>query len=429
MRERVYEGLRKAGMPEDEGRRLSIVVLPFENLSGDVKQDYLADALTDELTTALARIPGSFVIARNTAFTYKGKPVDAKAIGKELGVRYVLEGSVQPTGNQARVNAQLIDADSGAHIWADQFDTARADLLQTQDEIVTHLAHAMEVQLTEAAATRLKRTPTANPDAEDLALQCGAGAEKGGYAGKEAEAAYRLCEQALAIDPDNVRALVWLAVGSLVSAVKSLSPDPKAAYERADQLVSRALALAPNSASAHSVKGYILAYQGRHDEGVVEQERALALDPSYVAAYSSLCATYLEIGQFEKSIDNCDKALRLSPHDPGLAGFLGPRAQDYFMLKQYDQAVEWARRTIAIDLHFPLPYFDLIAALAMAGHVAEAREALQRYLALNPKWPRTIASWEKFTAPYSGLQFASPRDREKLDRHFDGLRKAGMPEQ
>ena len=141
--------------------RLSIVVLPFANLSGDPAQDYLADALTDELTTALARIRDSFVIARNTAFTYKGKPVDAKAIGKDLGVRYVLEGSVLPSGNQVRVNAQLIDADSGAHLWAEQFDTPRADLLQMQDEIVTHLARAMDIQLSEAEAARLKRTPAA----------------------------------------------------------------------------------------------------------------------------------------------------------------------------------------------------------------------------------------------------------------------------
>ena len=155
--------------------RLSIVVLPFANLSGDPAQDYLADALTDELTTAIARLRDSFVIAHSTALTYKGKPVDAKAIGKELGVRYVLEGSVQPTGNQVRVNAQLIDAESGAHLWAEQFDTPRADLLQTQDEIVTRLARSMYLQLPEVEAARLKRTPAANPDAEDLALQCQAG--------------------------------------------------------------------------------------------------------------------------------------------------------------------------------------------------------------------------------------------------------------
>jgi TolB-like protein/DNA-binding winged helix-turn-helix (wHTH) protein len=158
-----------------EAARLSIVVLPFANLSGDPAHDYLADALTDELTTALASIRESFVIARNTAFTFKEKPVDAKAIGRDLGVRYVLEGSVLPSGNQVRVNAQLVDADSGAHLWAEQFDTPRADLLQMQDEIVIHLARALQIELPYAEAARLKRTPTQNPNAEDLALQCQAG--------------------------------------------------------------------------------------------------------------------------------------------------------------------------------------------------------------------------------------------------------------
>jgi adenylate cyclase len=155
-----------------EAARLSMVVLPFANLSGDPGQDYLVDALTDELTTSLARVPGNFVIARNTAMTFKGKPGDAKTIGKDLGVRYVLEGSVEASGDRVRVNAQLIDAGSGAHLWADQFDTPRADLLQTQDAIVVRLAHANYFQLFQAEAARLKRTPAANRDAEDLALQC-----------------------------------------------------------------------------------------------------------------------------------------------------------------------------------------------------------------------------------------------------------------
>ena len=223
------------------------MVLPFANLSGDPAQDYLADALTDELTTGLARIRNSFVIARNTAFTYKGKPVDAKAIGKDLGVRYVLEGSVQPSGNQVRVNAQLIDADSGAHLWAEQFDTPRADLLQTQDEIVTRLARAMDLQLPEVEAARLKRTPAANPDAEDLALQCQSAVQKGGYIGKEADAGFRLCEQALAIDPNNALALAFLSAKFYLPVAFGLSADPKADLKRADELIADALALDPNS--------------------------------------------------------------------------------------------------------------------------------------------------------------------------------------
>ena len=254
---------------------LSIVVLPFGNLSGDPAQDYLADALTDELTNALARIRNSFVIARNTAFTYKGSPVDAKAIGKDLGVRYVLEGSVQPSGNQVRVNAQLIDADSGAHVWAEQFDTARADLLQMQDEIVTHLARAMFYQLPELEAARLKRMPAANPDAEDLALQCQAAEQKAGYLGKEAEAGFRLCEQALAVDPNNVHALSYLAVKFAFPVLFGLSADPKADLKRGDELNAQALALDPNSAGDHQFRGIIRYLQGRIDESIAEEERAL----------------------------------------------------------------------------------------------------------------------------------------------------------
>src|SRR5271166_6193248 len=216
-----------AAKPPAEAARLSIVVLPFANLSGDPGQGYLVDALTDGPTTSLARMRDTFVIAHNTAFTYKGKPADAKAIGEDLGVRYVLEGSVQPSGDRMRVNAQLIDAGSGAHHWAEQFDTPRADLLQTQDAIVAHLAHAIDLQLIKAEGTRVKRAAATNPSAEDLALQCDAGQFKAGPIGKEADAAYALCEQALAIDPNNVRALVVLGNKFLWPALLGLSSDPK----------------------------------------------------------------------------------------------------------------------------------------------------------------------------------------------------------
>ena len=271
-----------------EAARLSIVVTPFANLSGDPGQDYLVDALTDQLTTALARHRGTFVIARNTAMTFKSKPVDAKAIGTDLGVRYVLEGSVQPSGDRMRVNAQLIDASSGAHVWAEQFDTPRADLLQTQDAIITHLARALDFQLEEAEAARLNRTPAANRDAEDLALQCSAGQWKAGAIGKEADAALALCEQALAIDPNNARALLGLAAKFWLRAALGFSSDPKGDLERADELVSKALALDPYDAWAHDSKGWVLQNQRRTEESVPEFERALALDPSFADAYSGL---------------------------------------------------------------------------------------------------------------------------------------------
>ncbi len=180
-------------------------------------------------------------------------------------MRYVLEGSVLPSGNQVRVNAQLIDADSDAHLWADQFDTPRADLLKMQDEIVAHLAHAMDIQLPEAEAALLKRTPAANIDAEDLALRCESAVQKGGYIGKDADAASRLCQQALVTDPSNVRALTWLAVKAfLLSRCPSAIADRRADLERADELVSRAFALDSNYARAYSLKGGLLKISGSY---------------------------------------------------------------------------------------------------------------------------------------------------------------------
>jgi adenylate cyclase len=410
-----------------EAARLSIVVLPFANLSGDPGQDYLVDALTDELTTSLARIPGSFVIARNTAMTFKGKPIDAKAIGKDLSVRYVLEGSVQPSGDRMRVNAQLIDAESGAHLWAEQFDTPRADLLQTQDAIVTHLANAMAFQLTQAEAARLKRTPAANRDAEDLALQCAGGQWKAGSIGKEADTTFALCEQALAIDPNNVRALMLSGFKFLARAQAGVSSDPKGDLERADELASKALALDPDWTAIHQLKGDILRDQGHNEEAVAEHERALALDPSNVSAATSLGFDYGMHGEFDKSVEYIDKAIRESPYDPLLVHLYGGKAWANFGLKNYDQAIEWARQAIAVNPNYVhYIHTTLVAALALAGHDAEARDALKRYLALPSTGPlKTIAALKAYYSPQGG----GPARIEANERVYDGLRKAGMPEE
>jgi class 3 adenylate cyclase/TolB-like protein len=409
-----------------EAARFSIVVLPFANLSGNPGQDYLVDALTDEMTTSLARIPGNFVIARNTAFTFKGKPVDAKAIGKDLGVRYVLEGSVQPSGDRMRVNAQLFDAESGAHLWAEQFDTPRSDLLQTQDEIVARLAHNLDFQLTEAEGARVRQKPAANRDAEDLALQCQAGFQEGPWLGKEAEAAYALCEQALAIDPNNVRALMGLGQKFLFLAVLGGSSDQKGDLERADEFDSKARALDPNWSWNHLLKGDILRFQARYPEAVAELERALALDPSNVYATASLGWAYEMQGGFDKGLEYFDKAIRMSPHDPFLFSFYGGMAWCNFGLKRYDQTIDWARREIAINPNYaPYLHSVFVAALAFTGHETEAREALQNYLALPSTGPfKTISAFKT----YYSAQGGDPPRVEANERVYDGLRKAGMPE-
>ena len=407
-----------------EAARLSIVVLPFANLSGDPAHDHLVDALTDALTTSLARIPGSFVIARNTAMTFKGKPVDAKAIGKDLGVRYVLEGSAQPSGDQMRVNAQLIDTESGAHVWAEQFDTPRADLLQTQDAIVRRLAYTLHFQLYQAEGARLKRTPEANRDAEDLALQCNAGFWKAGPIGKEADAAFALCKRALAIDPNNVRALTFLGIKVLVPALLGFSKDPKDDIERADELLSKALALDPDYSVARNQMGWVRLGQGRDAEAVPEFEHGLALDPSDPDADSGLGWVHLRLGQFDKSVEYFDKCISMSPSDPGLAYFYAGKMSANFALKRYDQAIEQGRQSIAINPSYIFyVHTILVAALALTDHDAEAREALERYLALPTTAPKTIAA----VRAHIVSQHWIPADPS--ERIYDGLRKAGMPEQ
>jgi TolB-like protein/cytochrome c-type biogenesis protein CcmH/NrfG len=402
--------------------RLSIVVLPFANLSGDPSQDYIADAITDDLTTGLSRMPNSFVIARNTAFTYKGKNIDVKEIGKDLGVRYVLEGSVRRDQNRVRVNAQLIDAHSGAHLWADQFDTTRADLLQMQDEIVARISHAVGNEFFYAGALK---SPSTNADAEDLALRCTSVARKAGLFGKEAEAGFRLCEQALDADPNNVDALAFLAVKFYLPVMLGRSADPAVDLKRADELASRALALGANNPSPHFIKGEVLRAERRHDDAIAEFERALALYPHDVNSLGGLGFTYAGIGQFEKAIEFFDKAIRLSPRDPDMFSWCYGKVVAYFALQQYDQAIEWARRSIAIKPNFSPALGMLAASLALTGHEAEARDAEQRRIAVSPF--KSIAALKASSSAPSPS--TDPRVRAGFDRVIEGLRKAGMPEE
>ena len=348
------------------------------------------------------------------------------SFGRDLGVRYILEGSMQPSGERVRVNAELIAADSGAHLWAEQFDTPRTDLLQAQDTIVAHLAHTMNFELTVAEGARVQRG-AANPSAEDLALRCDAGAWKAGWIGKEAEAAYALCEQALALDPNNVRALRALGGKYDMLVVVGVSGDRKGDLERGDQLELKALAVDPDCAWAHHIRGDILRFQGRVEEAFAEHQRALALDPSLAYAAGSLGVDYQFLGQFDKSLEYLDRALRASPNDPALIYWHVGRALSEFALKRYDRAIELARQAIAINPNgFPLPHAVLVAALALSGREREAREALQRYFALlGSGGGRTIAAWKAVHMSFGG----DPRFVEANERMRDGLRKSGMPEQ
>jgi adenylate cyclase len=417
----LYAGRQQSTDASAPAPHLSIVVLPFANLSGDASQDYLGDVLTEELTTSLSRLPDTFVVSRTTAFAYRGKAEDVKAIGRELGVRYALEGSAQKSGGRIRVTAQLIDSETGAHLWADQFDANQGDMLEMQDEIVTRLAHALQIQLTAVEASRVSRTHPENSDAEELAMQCEAGYLRWGVMPSMAQPAYALCERTLEMDGRNVRALAILAIRSQVRVINLISDDPKAELRKADEYSARALALDPNNYLTHYARAFFLSY-GRPDEAIEEAERALALNPSFLATYIALATANLSAGHAAKTVEYVENALRLSPRDPLAYAFLETKGRGLFSLSRYDEAAEAFRQSVAVNPELPDGYAMLSASLAMMGHHADAREMLQRYLALPVGAVKSIAQY-KTRQPYD-----SPFLRDLYDRVDQGLRKAGIPE-
>jgi TolB-like protein/Tfp pilus assembly protein PilF len=402
--------------------RLSLVVLPFANLSMDAAQDYLADVITEGLTTYLFRIPGSFVIARTMAARYRGEARDVRQIAKELGVRYVLEGSVQHAGTRVRVTAQLIDAETAAHLWADQFDADQANVLRMQDTIVTRLARALQIELAAAEAAHISRTRPASANAEDLALKAEAIFLRYGAHRDEAETAYTLCERALRKDPGNVRALSILAekFSSRLNALQST--DRKTDTQRAERLVSRALAIDPNSYHAHHAKAQVLVAQKRAEEALVEAERSLRLNPSFIPTYRDLCHASLLLAQPERVIEYAEQAMRLSPPDPYLYVFYAHKGYGLFMLRSDQDAIACLRRAVANNPGHPLPSAWLAATLALTGGQAEAREALNRYLSLRGAKTRTITQFRSL------MNSDNPAYLAFRERFHDGLRSAGMAE-
>ena len=289
-----------------------MVVLPFANLSGDPEQDYFVDGVTESLTTDLSRISGSFVIGRHTAFTYKGKAVDLKKIGRELNIRYVLEGSVQRGGNRVRVNVQLIDAATANHLWADRFDKPIADLFDMQDEIVSRLANALNAQLIEAEARRAERS--LHPDAMDLYFQGMAWFNKG-VTPEYMTQARGFFERALAINPRSVEALVGMARVDLSIGASALTDDRAARYSAAETNAIKALSLAPDHAWAHLVLGGVYVYTNRAAQGIAECEQALALDRNLAIAHGIIGLGKSFMGRAAETEGHIREAFRLSPRD------------------------------------------------------------------------------------------------------------------
>jgi adenylate cyclase len=402
--------------------RLSIVVLPFTNLSDDREQQYFADGITEDLTTDLSRLENMFVISRNTAFTYRNKPVDTKQIGRELGVRYVLEGSVRRSGSWIRVNAQLIDAATDAHLWADRFDSDLVDLFALQNEITSRIANALGVELIAAEAAR----PTGHPDALDCILRGRAAGLKPNSPDVYAEA-ISLFEHALALDPQSVEAQSRLA-GVLVSRVLNGTIDSAATdLPRAEGLVDQALTASPHSAFAHLVKGHVLRARNRWEEFIPEYEAALALNRNSVLALTSLGWSKLYAGSMEEVTPLVEQAIRLSPRDPGIGQCYYLIGTVHLLQSHTDEAILWFERARSAMPAAPFPRSRLASAYALRGETERAAAELAEARRLDGgDLFSSIARLKAFPGAWLGV----PKTRALYEAtYFAGLRKAGMPEE
>jgi TolB-like protein/class 3 adenylate cyclase len=396
--------------------RLSIVVLPFANLGGDPEQEYFVDGVTESLTTDLSRINGSLVIGRHTAFSFKGKALDLKQLGRELGVRYVLEGSVQRGGSRLRVNVQLIDAESGNHLWAERFDKPVADLFDMQDEIVSRLANTLNAQLIAAEARRAELAP--HPGSMDLYFQGMACANRGASPEYMMQARSYF-ERALALDPGNIEVLVGMAFSDASIAAWFMTDDRASRLEMAETALTRVLSVAPNHAVAHYLLGIVQISSNRAAQGIAECERALSLDRNLAAAHGYIGLAKYFTGRGEETEGHVQSALRLSPRDTNayLWTFFAGTAK--FALGKDEEAVACFRSTIEINRNYPLAHFYLAATLALLGRSSEAQAAARAGLALDPTF--TIRRFRL------GVSSDNPTYLALRDRIYEGMGLAGVP--
>jgi TolB-like protein/class 3 adenylate cyclase len=400
--------------------RLSLVVLPFANIGGDPEQEHFVDGVTESLTTDLSRLRSAVVIARNTAFTYKGKPFEVKTIGRELNVRYVLEGSVQRSGNRMRVNVQLLDAETGSHLWAERFDKPVTDLFDMQDELVGRLANSLSDQIAAVEARHAEQAT--NPDSLDLFFQGLSWVHRGRTPNHVAQARV-FFDRAFAADPDNVDALVGSAATDIADGGNSFVADPGAAFARAEAKLTQALSSSPDHARGHAFFGYVKILTKRAVEGIAECEHALALDRNLADAHAYIGLGKIFTGRAEEAEGHINDALRLSPRDMSAYAWLTEAAIAKNHLGECEQAVLWCRRAIEANRNYPEAHFHLATALARLGRLDEARSAVKSGLALNPSFTVSIAviNWTAMSD--------DPIHPQQLAPIFEGLRMAGLPEQ
>jgi TolB-like protein/Flp pilus assembly protein TadD len=394
----------------------SLALLPFQNLSSDPEQEYFADGMVEEITTAIARLPWLFVIARNSAFTYKGKPVNVKQVAQELGVRYVLEGSVRKAGNRVRITGQLIDTTTGAHIWADRFDGALDDIFELQDRVASSVAGTIEPKLRQSEIERASRKPTANLTAYDLYLRALARSYR--YTDEGLAEAVVLARQALAIDPSYAPAAALVGRCRWVQRVQGWGALSDEDVGEACRLARQALEAERDDAETISQAAWTLFFMaGEAAMAAAALDRALTLNPNAAHAWLVRGNIHALRNQPEAAIEAIERARRLSPFDPYSFFYAAAIAAAHFAARRFEQAIEWADRSLHDQPRLVTAIRLKVAALAHLGHLDEARAELSRVLATDPKL--TIAGFREYA------HFAAP---EVLKLFVTGLRLAGLPE-
>jgi class 3 adenylate cyclase/TolB-like protein len=401
--------------------RLSIVVLPFANAGHDSEQEYFVEGITEDLTTDLSRIPGSFVIAPSTALSYKGKPMDVRQIGRELSVRYVLQGSVRRIMDSLRINAQLVEAANASQLWAERFEGQIAQLAKVQDDVTQRIASALNVTLIDAESQRALRERPNNPDVVDLTLRGWALLNK--PASRESmQRAREQFEEALRLSPDHLPALNGLANVLLIEWGSTwYSGSSEEHLEALDRIVNKALAIKPDDALATYFHGYVLKRLRKDlNQALAAFERAIAIDPNLAVAHNYVGQIKVFLGRASEAAEHTLKAIRLSPRDPQLAEWYYQLGITYIHQQRFDEAVEWARRGVQVNPNLRYPYRVLAAALALSGRIDEARMVAAEMLRRYPN--ETIGTF------LTREPWTDPVYRAGQDREIAGMRLAGIPE-
>ena len=396
--------------------RPSIAVLPFANMSDDREQDYFADGIVEEIITALSRFRSFLVIARNSSFTYKGRAVDAKQVGRELGVRYLLEGSVRKAANRVRITGQLVDASTGAHLWADRFEGPLEDIFDLQDQVTLSVVGAVAPTLVQAEIERARAKPTESLDAYDLYLR-GLGLA-GGFSNEDNNEALRLLYKAIELDPRFATAH-GVAAGCYVwRHVNGWTTDHAQEIPEIARLARRAAEFGKNDAVALSFGGIALArIIGDLEGGIRLIDRALVLNPNLAAAWNFSGWARAFLGEIETVMEHSARVMRLSPLDPLVHVTQMVMSLAYFVVGRYSEASSWAEKALHEQPNFLATIRLLAASKALSGHLGQARAAMERACDLDPD--QRISNLKDRVGPFRPDDFA---------RYEDGLRLAGLPE-